>query len=198
MTVIVMGNVLENTLDLPDGFLEQSSGVIHFMGRGSSVKIGHGSSGYNIAITVEHNCTVDIGVECALGALEIFSVRGSSIKIGSKCGFTSKCEIHAHERNTISMGDGCLVASNSWLTSSDMHPIIDLASGNRINPGADINIGSHVWIANNVTVLKGVEIGNGSIVGTSAVVTAAIGSNCLAVGNPAKVIKQNVTWKHHL
>ena len=44
-------------------------------------------------------------------------------------------------------------------------------------------------------ILKGVNIGDGAIIGAGAVVTKDIPSKCLAVGNPAKVIKENVEWK---
>lgn len=198
MAIVIQGNPSLNVLDVPDGFLEQSSGIINFMGQGSTVKIGVGSWGYALHIVVEHDCTVEIGSRCALGALEVFSVRASSIYIDDNCGFTSKCAINAHEKNSITIGKGCLLASSTWITSSDMHTITDLNTGERINFGADITIGEHVWLANSVTVLKGVTIGNGSIVGTSAVVTTDVGENCLAVGNPARVIKQNVAWNHEL
>ena len=41
-----------------------------------------------------------------------------------------------------------------------------------------------------VSVLPGVTIGYGSIIGAGSVVTKDIPSRCIAVGNPAKVIKR--------
>ena len=55
-------------------------------------------------------------------------------------------------------------------------------------------IGNHVWIGKDVTILKGVHIADGAIIG-AGVVVKDIPARCLAVGNPAHVIKENVEWK---
>jgi lipopolysaccharide O-acetyltransferase len=53
-----------------------------------------------------------------------------------------------------------------------------------------VRICRNVWIGENVSILKGVTIGENSIIGAGSVVTINIPSNCIAVGVPAKVIKQ--------
>jgi acetyltransferase-like isoleucine patch superfamily enzyme len=40
-----------------------------------------------------------------------------------------------------------------------------------------------------VTVLKGVTIGAGTVVGAGSIVTKSLPARCVAVGNPARVIK---------
>lgn len=45
------------------------------------------------------------------------------------------------------------------------------------------------WLGANVMVLKGVKIGARSIIGAGSVVTRDIPSDCIAAGNPARVIK---------
>lgn len=45
------------------------------------------------------------------------------------------------------------------------------------------------WVGANVIILPGVEIGAYAIVGAGSVVTKTIPSGCVAVGNPAKVIR---------
>jgi acetyltransferase-like isoleucine patch superfamily enzyme len=50
-------------------------------------------------------------------------------------------------------------------------------------------IGKNAKIGANVTVLPGVEIGENSLIGAGSVVTKNIEANKVAVGNPAKVIK---------
>jgi acetyltransferase-like isoleucine patch superfamily enzyme len=63
----------------------------------------------------------------------------------------------------------------------------------RINYARDINIGKHVWIGAYVNILKGVTIGDNSIIGIRSIVTKNIPQNCIALGVPAKVIRENVT-----
>nr|WP_247877017.1 hypothetical protein [Azospirillum brasilense] len=75
-----------------------------------------------------------------------------------------------------------------------MHSIIDCASGQRINPARDIIISKKVWIGFRSIVLKGAQIGEGSIIGASAIVSGNIPAYCSAAGNPARVIREGVTW----
>lgn len=55
-----------------------------------------------------------------------------------------------------------------------------------------IAIGNNVWIGGNVVILQGVTIGDNTVIGAGSVVTKDIPSNCIAAGNPAKIIKENI------
>ena len=57
-----------------------------------------------------------------------------------------------------------------------------------------LKFGNDVWIGIRVTVLYNTLIGDGSIIGAESLVKSKIPNNCIAAGNPAKVIKKNVTW----
>ena len=50
-------------------------------------------------------------------------------------------------------------------------------------------VGNNVWFGGNVVVLPGVKIGDNSVIGAGSVVTRDIPSNCVAVGNPCRVVK---------
>lgn len=52
-----------------------------------------------------------------------------------------------------------------------------------------IIIGNHVLIGTQCMILKGVTIGDRSIIAAGSVVTKDIPSDCIAGGNPAKIIK---------
>lgn len=51
-------------------------------------------------------------------------------------------------------------------------------------------IGDNVWIGANVTVCPGVKIGENSVIGAGSVVTRDIPANCVAVGNPCRVLRE--------
>lgn len=53
-----------------------------------------------------------------------------------------------------------------------------------------ITIADEVWIGANSVITAGVNIGKHSIIGAGSVVTKDIPAYCIAVGNPAKVIKR--------
>ena len=99
-----------------------------------------------------------------------------------------------HEPQQLRIGEGCQISADIYITVSDTHPIIDLTTGERINEAGDVIIGDHVWLGFKSTVLKGCRIGSGSTVGTCGVVTGDLPENCVAVGNPARVVRENVTW----
>ena len=51
-------------------------------------------------------------------------------------------------------------------------------------------IESDVWIASNAVILPSVRVGRNAVVGAGSVVTKDIPQLSVAVGNPAKVIRQ--------
>jgi virginiamycin A acetyltransferase len=53
----------------------------------------------------------------------------------------------------------------------------------------DTVIGNDVWIGSEAVILPGVSIGNGAIIGACAVVGSDVPPYCIAVGNPARVIR---------
>lgn len=56
----------------------------------------------------------------------------------------------------------------------------------------DTFIGKDCVIGVNAIIMPGIHIGDEVIIGSGAIVTKDIPSNCMAVGNPAKVIKTNI------
>ena len=87
------------------------------------------------------------------------------------------------------------------------YPFEDIAIDDSINvnhfDGVNKNqiiIGNDVWIGGNVIVLPGITIGSGSVIGAGSVVTKDIPSNVIAVGNPARVLREitkedEIKWK---
>ena len=53
-----------------------------------------------------------------------------------------------------------------------------------------ITVGNDVWIGGSVVIVGPCKIGNGVTIGAGSVVTKDIPDRCVAVGNPARVIKK--------
>ena len=69
------------------------------------------------------------------------------------------------------------------------HPL-DAIERRTVEFSKPVSIGNDCWIGGNSAILPGVKIGNGVTIGASSVVTKDIPDNSLAVGNPAKVIRE--------
>ena len=57
-------------------------------------------------------------------------------------------------------------------------------------------LGANIWVADNVTILKGVHLGKGSVLGINSTVTKDVPKASIAVGNPAKVMQENIEWRN--
>ena len=69
--------------------------------------------------------------------------------------------------------------------------------GHPVNPAmreymytAPIKIGNNCWIGANAVICPGVEIGPNSVIGAGSVVVDNIPENCVAAGNPCRVIRK--------
>lgn len=77
-------------------------------------------------------------------------------------------------------------------------PAVTIATvGHPINPKmreymytAPVTIGDNCWIGAGVTICPGVSIGENSVIGAGSVVIHDVPANCVAAGNPCKVIRE--------
>jgi len=95
--------------------------------------------------------------------------------------------------SSVTVGNNCAIAGGVLIQDTDFHTVIENGI-DKIN-AKPIFISDNVWICANATILKGVKIGKGSIIAAGAVVTKDVPANCIVAGNPAKIIKTNISWK---
>ena len=110
---------------------------------------------------------------------------GKNIKIGKNVFINACCRFQ--DQGGIEIGDGTLIGHNTTIATlnHDFNP----AKRQNLTPSR-VKIGKNVWIGSDCTILPGVEIGDGAIIGAGSVVTKSIPTNTIAVGNPARVIKE--------
>jgi acetyltransferase-like isoleucine patch superfamily enzyme len=117
--------------------------------------------------------------------IEIVCQKGAHVSIGDHTFINYGSSISAHKN--IKIGRHCLLGHYLRLLDNDEH---GFEQRHVPTPSAPIMIGDHVWIGSCVIILPGVSIGDHAAVGAGSVVTKSIPPNCLAVGNPARVIRQ--------
>lgn len=110
----------------------------------------------------------------------------SEINIGDECSLNRNAMV----LGKVTLKKGVRVGPNTVIVGSN-HNFDDVSiyfAKNGFHTKG-ITIENNVWIGANVTVLDGVRVGKNSIIGAGSVVTKNIPDNCIAVGNPCKVLK---------
>ena len=131
---------------------------------------------------------LDIDFHCEYGR-NIFI--GDRVIINMNCTFV--------DNNIIEIGNDVLIASNVQIYTATH----STKYAERIIPddGSDdcefcltyaksVKICDGAWLGGGVVVLPGVTIGRNSVIGAGSVVTRSVPDNCVAVGNPCRVIKK--------
>lgn len=112
---------------------------------------------------------------------------GYNIELGEN--FYSNHNLVILDGNKVKFGNDVFIAPNcSFYTAG--HPLDYIERNKGLEYAKPITVGNNVWIGGNVCVLPGVTIGDNVVIGAGSVVNKDIPSNCVAVGNPCRVIKQ--------
>ncbi|WP_251712752.1 sugar O-acetyltransferase [Lactococcus ileimucosae] len=89
----------------------------------------------------------------------------------------------------ITIGDDVMFGPRVSLITP-LHPIDADVRARGLEYAKPITIGNRVWLGAGVIVNPGVTIGEGTIVGAGAVVTKDLPAHVIAVGNPARVLRE--------
>jgi maltose O-acetyltransferase len=124
---------------------------------------------------------------CLVGTvvpIEIVSHEGSHISIGDHTFINYGASITAY--GEVSIGRHCLFGHHLRIIDRNEHGI---EQREMPSPAAPVVIEDHVWIGAHVIILPGVRIGRNSAIGAGTVVTNDVPANCIAAGNPARVVR---------
>lgn len=122
--------------------------------------------------------------------------QSGSISIAANTSLQDDCRIYGQ----VAIGANCLFAPNVFVASSahiflqEPNTPINYQESKFSPPQKPVSIGDDCWIGINVYVAPGVTIGSGCIIGANSSVTKDIPPYSIAVGSPAKVIKQRINF----
>ncbi len=107
----------------------------------------------------------------------LYVEKGSNIFLGD--------DVHLNIETRIIDNRGCVQFGDRVLTG----PYLEIVTSDNNRQG-NIIIGSDVWIGGGVKILPGITIGEGSVIAAGSIVEQSIPANVLAVGFPARPIKE--------
>lgn len=115
---------------------------------------------------------------------------GGTLEIGDKCIFNEDSKVICFK--SIRFGDSSGLSWNALAMDSDLHPIS--IGGSWKEKDAPVVFGDRAFVGAGGMVLKGVHVGAGTIVAAGSVVTKDLPARCLAAGNPARVLCEDIDW----
>lgn len=153
-------------------------------------------------VVIDDNCLLDakghdnrgITIESGvfIGRNSILHCKNGDIIIRDNVNIGFNCDIASS--NLIEIGEKVLVAAYAYIVGGGHdYSRLDVPVMEQKRIARPIRIEPRAWIGAGVTVLDGVTIGAGTIVGTGAVVTEDLPPNSMAVGMPARVVRQRNT-----
>ena len=112
---------------------------------------------------------------------------GSAISIGAGTFVNYGCVML--DCAPITIGAACQIATSVQLLAAT-HPIDPGPRRAGWESARPITIGDNVWLGGGVIICPGVTIGEDTVVGAGAVVTRDLPAGVVAVGNPARVLRE--------
>ncbi len=121
-----------------------------------------------------YNCEFSIGANTTIESMEYCTFNS-----GAKC----------------NIGAFCMFSYGITIFNTDGHPIFDLKSHEIINYVKNVSIGEHVWVGAYAKILKNTVIPDDSIIGYGSVVAGKFTVPHTSIaGNPACVVRENISW----
>jgi acetyltransferase-like isoleucine patch superfamily enzyme len=143
---------------------------------------------------------IELGADCIIGPYSSLSAGVMpghvpdvvpTIAIGDRCLIGKGSGIVGHR--SIVIGDDVFTGHHVYITDANHgYEDVSLPIGKQFAPPQPVSIGAGSWLGHGTVVLPGAQVGEHVVVGAGSVVTGALPSFCVAVGNPARVVRRYV------
>ncbi|MDD6104721.1 MAG: sugar O-acetyltransferase [Ruminococcus sp.] len=129
----------------------------------------------------------DIGEGCYIEPPFYANWGGRHVHLGNfiYANFGLTCVDDTH----IYIGDHTMLGPNVTIATAN-HPLLPELREKAYQYNLPVHIGRNCWFGAGVIVVPGVTIGDNTVIGAGSIVTKDIPSNCLAVGNPCRVLRE--------
>jgi acetyltransferase-like isoleucine patch superfamily enzyme len=150
-------------------------------------------------VTIDDNCLIDArgagpeGVtledEVIINRNCMVQAKSGPIRIGTRASLG--CNSVIVSLSGVDIGDAVLTAGGVYISAGGYNfedpetPVMDQGAYSK----GPIRIGAKSWLGTCSVVLDGITIGEGSVIGAGSVVTKDIGHHSIALGVPAKVVR---------
>ena len=111
---------------------------------------------------------------------------GRHIHVGRR--FFANFNLTILDEAPVTIDDDCFVGPNVSIYTA-CHSTDPTHRNTRMEWARPVAIGDNCWIGGGVTILPGVTIGDNVTIGAGSVVVSDIPSGCVAVGNPARKVR---------
>ena len=112
---------------------------------------------------------------------------GTNIRVGART--FANYGLTALDVAAITIGEDVQIGPHVQLLTPT-HPVEAGPRRDKWEAARPITIGDNVWLGGGAIVCPGVTIGENTVVGAGAVVTRDLPANVVAVGNPARVVRE--------
>jgi acetyltransferase-like isoleucine patch superfamily enzyme len=159
---------------------------------GSRLTLGQRSSvGTPCSLNIRRNGRLAIsgGVRIFAGT-RILIDRAGQLEIGDQTFIHHASTVTCLER--VSIGSNCAISWNTNIIDGNLHELV--VAGVPSPRTRPVRIGNGVWIGTGV-IIVGATVGDGSIIGAGSVVTSEVPAKAVAAGNPARVVREDASWR---
>lgn len=193
-----------NKINVPKKLLKRLD--INIVGENNVVEIDESVniSGYiriklygdNNLIRIKRNANISV-LDLAIGqkSPQMGKANNTEFELGEKSSVGEMQYVTFNSGAKCIIGDNCMFAFDINFYNTDAHPVFDINTKEIINKVKEIRIGNHVWIGAHASILKNTQITDDCIVGWGSVVSGKhVTPHCAIAGNPAKKVKEGITW----